>query len=42
MKKRFKNKIEENESEKDKKKIIMKRNDIFKTLFRPISDIKKF
>lgn len=39
-KKRFKNEIEE--TEKDKKKIIMNRNDIFKAVFRPISDIKNF
>ncbi|WP_083585641.1 ISL3 family transposase [Clostridium kluyveri] len=41
-KKRFKNEIEENETEEGKKKIIIKRTDIFKTLFRPISDIKNF
>lgn len=41
-KKRFKNNIEENKVEQGKKKIIMKRNDIFKTLFRSVSNIKNF
>lgn len=39
-KKRFKSNIEESKVEQGKEKIIMKRNDIFKTLFRPVSDIK--
>ncbi|MDF2503551.1 hypothetical protein [Clostridium sp.] len=42
MEKRFKNEIKEKETEEGKKKIIMKRNNIFKTLFKPISDIKNF
>ncbi|RDA73617.1 transposase, partial [Hafnia paralvei] len=41
-KKRFKNEIKENEIKEGKKKTIMKRTDIFKTLFKPISDIKNF
>ena len=41
-KKRFKHNMEENEVEQGKKKVFMKRNDIFKTLFRPISNIKNF
>jgi hypothetical protein len=32
--------IGESKVEQDKEKIIMKRNDIFKTLFRPVSNIK--
>lgn len=40
MEKRFKSNIEENKVEQGKEKIIMKRNDIFKALFRPVSDIK--
>lgn len=39
-KKRFKKDIKENEVEEGKKRITMARNDIFKSLFRPVSDIK--
>ena len=41
-KKRFKNDIKENEIEEGKEKITIKRNNIFKTLFKSVSDIKNF
>lgn len=39
-KKRFKSNISENEVEYGKKRFLIKRNDIFKTLFKPVSEIK--